>query len=430
MLENVQVTVLKNGATVATSRNPDAESVSVGIWVGVGGRHEKASLTGASHFLEHMLFKGTRTRSALAISQEIEGRGGYLNAFTQEECTCYYARLPYEYLPQAFDVLSDMYLNALIKEEDFNRERDVILEEIKMYQDLPQHVVQEKLQEMMFPGHALGAPLSGDEVSLGKISRETLSRYKASAYTPSATVFAFSGRLDHAVCVACVEKAIGSVRRSRGLDFKRVDGTVLQQRFSLVKKEIAQVHAVVGFRVFGRHDDRRYALRVLNGILGENMSSRLFQSVRERHGLCYSIQSGFQLFEETGLFTVSGGFDTQRALAALRLTAKEIRRLLDVKVGARELKRAKEYLLGTFRLGLEGTGSQMMFIGESLLNYGRIVCPEETLAGLQAVTADDVQRVASDVFEPTRMTLSLVVPTTLSEREEDWLASLSVLWGE
>jgi len=427
MLENVQVTVLKNGATVVTAPIQDAESVCVGIWVGVGGRHEKPAVTGASHFLEHMLFKGTPTRSALVISQEIEGRGGYFNAFTQEEGTCYYARLPHEYMPQALDVLADMYLNALIAEDDFDRERDVILEEIKMYQDLPQHVVQEKLQEAMYKDHALGAPLSGNETSLRKMSRETLLRYKSRAYVPGATVFAFAGKLDHAACVACVEKTVGGMRRSRGLDFRPVDAKVPQDRLSLVRKEIAQVHAAVGFRLFGRHDDRRFALRVLNGLLGENMSSRLFQSVRERHGLCYSIQSSFQLFEETGLFVISGGFDTQRAPSALKLTAKEIRRVMDVKVGARELRRTKDYLLGSFRLGLEGAGSQMMYVGESMLNYGRVVPPEETIAGIEAVTSDDVQRVADDVFELSRMTLSLVVPNGQPESEDDWLASLAVL---
>lgn len=427
MLKNVQVTVLKNGATVVTSPDADAESVSVGVWVGVGGRHERPSLLGASHFLEHMLFKGTPTRTALAISQAIEGRGGYLNAFTQEESTCYYARLPYEYLTEAFGVLADMYLHASIKEDDFNRERDVILEEIKMYQDLPQHVVQEKLQEMMFKGHALGMPLSGDENSLRKMDRAMLLNYKERAYAPGSTVFAFAGRLEHATCVACVEKAVGGARKSRGLDFKAVDSAVPQERFVLTRKEIAQVHAVIGFRIFGRHDDRRYALRVLNGLLGENMSSRLFQSVRERRGLCYSIQSSYQLFEETGVFAVSGGFDSQRALAALKLTAKEIRRVVDTRVGARELKRTKDYLLGTFRLGLEGTGNQMMFLGESLLNYGRVVRPEETIEGLQAVTADDVRRVAEDVFEPTRLTLSLVVPNMQPERVEHWQESLSAI---
>jgi predicted Zn-dependent peptidase len=427
MLDNVQVSVLTCGATVVSAAESHAESISVGVWVGAGGRHEKASLSGASHFLEHMLFKGTATRSALAISQAIEGRGGYLNAFTQEESTCYYVRLPYEYLAEAVDVLTDMYLNAELKQDDLERERDVILEEIKMYQDLPQHVVQERLQEVMFKGHALGLPLSGEEKTLSKMSRETLLRYKARAYAPAATVFAFAGRLDHDACVACVERAVGGLRARRGLDFQAVDGSVKQENFVMARKEIGQVHAVVGFRVFGRHDDRRYALRVLNGLLGENMSSRLFQSVRERQGLCYSIQSSYQLFEETGVFAISGGFDSQRAEAALKLTAKEVRRVIDTKVASRELKRTKDYLLGSFRLGLEGTGNQMMFVGESLLNYGRLVRPEDTILGIQAVTADDVQRVAADVFEPSRMTLSLVVPTAQPQDDVAWLKTLAVL---
>lgn len=427
MLDSVQVTRLKNGATVVSAAETDAESVAVGIWVGVGGRHEKASVSGASHFLEHMLFKGTSSRSALEISQAIEGRGGYLNAFTQEEDTCYYARLPYEYLPQAVDVLADMYVNASLKEGDLSRERAVILEEIKMYRDLPQQVVQENLQKVMFAKHPLGRPLSGEEATLRKMDREVLLRYKQQKYAPAATVFAFAGRLEHEVCVSLVEKAVGALRPGREPAFEAVDASVEQGSFVLEKKEVEQVNAVVGFRTFGRHDDRRYALRVLNGLLGENMSSRLFQSVRERHGLCYSIQSSFQLFEETGIFAVSGGFDSRRASAALKLTARELRRVIDKKVGAPELKRAKDYLLGTFRLGLEGTGNVMMFLGESLLNYGRVIRPEETLDGIRAVTADDVQRVAADVFAPERMTLSLVVPTSQPQGEREWLATLSAL---
>jgi len=195
----------------------------------------------------------------------------------------------------------------------------------------------------------------------------------------------------------------------------------------MARKDIAQVHAVAGFRIFGRHDSRRYALRVLNGLLGENMSSRLFQSVRERHGLCYSISSSYQLFDETGMFTISGGFDTQRAEAALRLTAKEVRRVIDKNVSAQELKRTKDYLLGTFRLGLEGTGSQMLLIGESLLHFGRVMLPAETIRGIQAVTADDVQRVAADVFAPERMTLSLVVPNAQPQDETAWRDTFAVL---
>jgi len=426
-MKNIEITVLKNGATVATSAVEDAESVAFGIWAKAGGRHERAAQSGMSHFLEHMLFKGTPTRSALQVSQAIEGCGGYLNAFTQEESTCYYARLPHEFMSKAVDVLTDMYANASVKQDDLERERAVILEEIKMYQDQPQSYVTEILQDAMFAGHALGRPLAGSAKTLLPVDHAAMLDYKAKAYAPSATVFAFAGRLEHETCVACVEKAFGGVAKRRGLTFQPVTDATKQRPFAMARKEIAQVHAVAGFRTFGRHDNRRFALRVLNGLLGENMSSRLFQSVRERHGLCYSIQSSYQLFDETGMFTISGGFDAQRAEAALKLTAKEVRRILDKKVSAQELKRTKDYLLGTFRLGLEGTGSQMMLLGESLLHFGRVMLPEETIRGIRAVTADDIQHVAVDTFAPERMTLSLVVPNAQPQDEAAWRETFAVL---
>ena len=426
-MKNIEITVLKNGATVVTSAVSDAESISFGVWAKVGGRYEKAAQSGMSHFLEHMLFKGTPTRSALQVSQAIEGCGGYLNAFTQEESTCYYARLPHEFMPRAVEVLTDMYVNASVKQDDLDRERDVILEEIKMYQDQPQAHVQELLQDSMFANHSLGRPLAGNEKTLLPVDRAAMLDYKAKAYVPSATVFAFAGRLRHEECVACVEKAFGHVAKRKRLTFTPVTGATKQRHFAIAKKEIAQVHAVAGFRVFGRHDKRRFALRVLNGLLGENMSSRLFQSVRERHGLCYSIQSNYQLFDETGMFTISGGFDTQRAEAALRLTAKEVRRVIDKKISPQELKRTKDYLLGTFRLGLEGTGHQMLMLGESLLHFGRVVLPEETIKGIQAVTAEDIQGVAADTFVPARMTLSLVVPNNQPQDETAWRDTFAML---
>jgi predicted Zn-dependent peptidase len=426
-MKNIGITVLKNGATVLSSAVEDAESVSFGVWAKTGGRYEKAAQSGMSHFLEHMLFKGTPTRSALQISQAIEGSGGYLNAFTGEESTCYYARLPYEFMPRAVEVLTDMYANAFVKQDDLERERAVILEEIKMYQDQPQAYVQELLQDAMFANHALGRPLAGSEKTLLPVDRATMLDYKAKVYTPAATVFAFAGRLEHEACVACVEKAFGHAAKGKRQPFAPVTDATKQRPFAMARKEITQVHAVAGFRLFGRHDKRRYALRVLNGLLGENMSSRLFQSVRERHGLCYSISSSYQLFDETGMFTISGGFDSQRAEAALRLTAKELRRVLDKKVSAPELKRTKDYLLGTFRLGLEGTGNQMLLLGESFLHYGRVVLPEETIRAIQAVTADDIQRVAADVFAPERMTLSLVVPNEQPQDETAWRETFAVL---
>jgi len=426
-MKNINITVLKNGVTVVSSAIADAESVAIGIWGGAGGRHEPAAQSGISHFLEHMLFKGTPTRSALQISQAIEGRGGYLNAFTQEESTCYYARIPYEFMQQAVDVLTDMYSNASIKQDDLNRERAVIIEEIKMYQDQPQAYVQELFQDALFTNHALGRPLAGSEKTLIHLNQAELLAYRQKAYAPSATVVAFAGRLEHATCVAAIDAALGRVKKDKGLRFKPTEGKTPQRPFIMAQKEIAQVQAVAGFRIFGRHDDRRFALRVLNGLLGENMSSRLFQSVRERNGLCYSISSSYQLFTETGIFAISGGFDSQRAEAALTLTAKELRKVMDKKIAAAELKRTKDYLLGTFRLGLEGTGNQMLLLGESVLNFGRVIHPEETIAGIQAVTAADIQQLANDIFNPTRFTLALVTPTQQPQTQETWLQTFSVL---
>lgn len=427
MLSDYRTSRLDNGAMVVSVRKPDAESVAFGIWVAAGGRHEGAKQSGISHFLEHMLFKGTPTRSAREISRAIEGRGGYLNAFTQEESTCYYTRLPYEHLAYGVGVMVDMYLNASMSAADVERERDVILEEIKMYRDLPQFLVQERMQEALYVNHPLGRSLAGDVRALKGIGSAELHEYKQRAYQPGATVFAFAGRLDHDECVRVVEKFYGDTKGGRRVAFRRINAGVRQEPVVVERREIGQVHASLAFRTFGRNDKRRYALRVLNGLLGENMSSRLFQSVRERNGLCYSINSTYQLFDETGFFNISGGFDAERAEKALRLVAKELRRLLERKVGAAELKRTREYVQGTFRLGLEGTSSLMNFVGNSVVSFGRVMDPAETVAGINDVTADDIQSLVAEIFDPAGMTLSLVTPVEQPQDEAQWLESFRVL---
>lgn len=410
MLDQVKQTQLPNGATVITAALPNAESVAIGIWVRVGGRYERPRLAGASHFIEHLLFKGTRRRSARAISQAIEGRGGYLNAFTQEDLTCFYARLPYEYLAQGFDVLADMYREPRLTPADVERERTVIIEEMRMYRDQPQHMAHEQLMEALWSRHALGQPLVGNDRSLAALTRDDLDDFRRAHYTPRNTIFAFAGRLDHTACVKLVERAVAGQPAGRAGRFAPVDANVAQEPSRLLRREIEQVHAVLGFRTFGRHDDRRFTLRVLNGVLGENMSSRLFQIVRERHGLAYSVQSSYQLFDETGAFTIAAGLDRVRAVQALRLIAREVRRVRDEPIAPGEWRRTRDYLIGQFRLGLEGAGSQMNWIGETLTQYGQYVRPEEILERLAAVTIADVQREARAVLDPRRLTLSVVVP--------------------
>ena len=427
MLDHVQLTTLPNGARVITAPQPDAESVAIGFWVSVGGRHETPAVAGASHFIEHMLFKGTRRRTAKQISQAIEGRGGYLNAYTQEDATCYYARLPHERLAEAFDVLADMYREPKFAPADIDRERGVIVEELRMCRDQPQHVVQEQLMDGLWDGHPLGRPLVGNEKTLRAMTRADLDGFRRRHYQPASTIFAMAGRLDHEIAVELVRAAIGRLPAGRRKTFRQVDRRGSQARFRLARRDIEQVHAAIGFRGFGRNDGRRFTLRLLNSILGENMSSRLFQIVREKHGLAYAVQSSFQLFDETGATVISAGLDRARAADALRLIARETARMREKPVSRGELRRARDYLLGQFRLGLEGTGSQMQWIGDTLLNYGRIVKPDEVLARLMAVTAADIQQLAAELFAPRRTTLSLVVPEKDATDEQTWLGTLQAL---
>jgi len=374
-----------------------------------------------------MLFKGTRRRSARAISQAIEGRGGYLNAYTQEDATCYYARLPHERLAEAFDVLADMYCEPKLAPADVDRERTVIIEELRMGHDQPQQVVQEQLMAGLWSGHPLGRPLVGNENALRRMTRATLDAYRRRHYLPRATIFAMAGRLDHATCVNLVREAIGRRPGGRLPAACRVDRSVAQERVRLATRKIEQVHAAIGFRCFGRHDERRFALRLLNSILGENMSSRLFQIVRERHGLAYAVQSSFQCYNDTGAMVISAGLDRSRSPDALRLIATEVARIRAKPVDRAELRRARDYLQGQFRLGLEGTSSQMQWIGDTLSNYGHMVKPDEVLGKLMAVTADDIQRVAVNVLDPRRLTLALVTPEQDPRDAAAWLATLAKL---
>ena len=422
MLRNVEFTRLDNGARVATARSDDAESVSTGIFIGVGGRHEPAPLTGVCHFIEHMLFKGTPKRKAVDISRAIEGRGGYLNAYTSESSTCYYARLPFEFLGTGFDVLSDMYCNASLSAADMDKERLVIIEELRMYRDQPQQVVQEKFSEALWQNHALGRPLAGTEETLKNLTQKSLAEFKSSAYLPANTLFVFAGRdVVHADCVKRVADVLANAPSGKPPATRRVTDAIRQKPVTITRRPaLEQIHLVLGHRVFGRHDPRRHALRMLNVILGENMSSRLFQVVREKHGFAYAIQSGFQLHDETGAFAISAGLDRNRALQALALIRRELQKLCDTPVTAAELKRTRDYTLGSFRLGLEGVGSQMSWLGEGILNYGRIIMPDEVIKALLAVTVDDIREAARHCFDPARMTLSVVAPEDHPVKDEEW----------
>ncbi len=410
MFTDVKQTRLSNGMRVITSRIPHVQSAAVGLWVGAGSRHEPERLGGISHFLEHMLFKGTQKRSALEISRAIEGRGGYLNAFTQEESTCYYARVGYDRLPVAFDVLADMLLHARCSAADTAKEKQVILEEMRMYADQPQHVVQELLQQSVWPKHPLGRPVIGSAKSVAAISSEDLLRYKSQAYVPSHLVAAFAGLVDHEACVAMVASAFGSLAAAKAPRIQSFRDTVKPISVVQTGREIEQNHLAIGVRMFGRGDERRSVLRVLNVILGENMSSRLFQIVREKYGLAYSIHSSAHLQKDSGFLVVQAGLDRERGAKALQLIGREMLRFAETPVKAAELKRAKDFVVGQLRLGLENTSSQMMWIGDNLLSHGRFINPNEVIEKVRAVTTDDILRLAQSYFRQSRLSVAAVTP--------------------
>ena len=405
-----EVTQLENGLRIATAEMPHMTSVSVGIWVGVGSRYEPSTLNGACHFIEHMVFKGTRKRSAKQISEAVEGIGGYLNAFTSEETTCFHARAAHDRFEQLLDVLADMLLDPRFAPTDFKKERDVIKEEISMYLDQPHHQVQEVLNQTLWPGQPLGRPITGTPRTLDGINRPRLLTYLRSHYVASHVVIAAAGRLTHERMVKACKPYARRFGNQPGAVWQRVQENQSGPQISLVNRKTEQTQLALGIRTCSRHDPRRYALRVLNTILGENMSSRLFQTIREDCGLAYSIYSSPSFFADTGDLVISAGLDTENLQKTLKLIVKALRQISHRRPSASELKRACDYLAGQIDLGAESTDNQMNMLGEQLLGYGRIMTTVEMKRRLRKVTSTEVQAVACNFFRPERYSLALVSP--------------------
>ena len=388
----------------------EAESVAVGLFMASGSRHETAKTAGISHFIEHMLFKGTPTRRPVDITRAIEGRGGNFNACTGEEATCYYAHLPCEYLAEAVDILSDMYLRATIPADEFAREKQVIVEEIRMYADEPDSVAMENLQRALFPKSTLGAPVAGTPESLAPMRPADLKRYIKSHYLASNTVVVIVGNFDEAKAMKVVGKAFGVHRRqSTAVDCDRALAGNPVASVS-TSKDIAQTQLALGYRTFGIRDDRKYAATVLDAILGRGMSSRLFQEVREKRGLSYDISSRMQFFQDAGMFTITAGLDPSKAKGALATIDHELKRICEKPVSAAELKRTKDFLIGNFRLSHEKVTSKLFFYGQTMLSFGRPVTPQEQVDGIRAVTAADVKSVANAILKQSNRSISWVVP--------------------
>lgn len=404
------ISKIKNGLTVVTAEMPHMTSVSLGLWVGVGGRYEQAEVNGVCHFIEHMLFKGTRRRSARRISQDVEGIGGYLNAFTSEEMTCYHSKACHDRFDELLDVLADMFLNSRFDPSDVTKERRVIKEELAMYQDQPQQRVQELLNETLWPRQPLGRPLTGTEETLDALTRAHLVEYQHKNYVANRTIFAAAGRLKHKQVVEAVLRIAKRFPQGRAPQFVPALCQQREPAVRLLTKNTEQTQLALGIRTCSRHDRRRFALRLLNTILGENMSSRLFQVIREDRGLAYSIYSSLGYFDDVGTLTISAGLDLEHLPQTLKLIMTELNHLKRDLVPAAELRRARDYVLGQIDLSLESTDSQMMWLGEQLVGYGKIVPPDEIKQHLSEVKAVEIRAAARDFFRPERSNLALVSP--------------------
>ncbi len=405
-----QVTHLKNGLTVATAEMSHMTSVSLGLWIGIGARYEPPEINGVCHFIEHMLFKGTKKRSAREISQSVEGIGGYMNAFTSEDATCFHSRACHERFDELLDVLMDMLLNSRFDRADIEKEREVIKEELAMYLDQPQHQVQELLNATLWPDQALGRPITGTDKTLDAMTRAQLLSYLYDKYVAGSSLIVAAGKLKHRQVIRSVARYAPRFQTGVRPRFAPAQNHQRASKIRLFTKKTEQTQMALGIRTCSRHDQRRYALRLLNTMLGENMSSRLFQVVREDRGLAYSIYSVPSFFDDTGDIVISAGLDTDNLRKTLRLIVRELRRFTESPPGAAELRRARDYLVGQIDLGLESTDNQMNWLGEQLLGYGRIFKPTEIKRRLSAITAGEVRAVARDFFRSDRLNLALVSP--------------------
>jgi len=392
------------------------QTVSVGIWAGAGGRHEAAGEEGVAHFLEHILFKGTPTRSARQISEAVEGVGGDLNAMTSEEFTCYYARACHGHWPRLLDVLSDMFKNAHLPPEEIERERGVILEEIRMGLDQPSQHVSEMLSACLWPEHPLGRPLLGTPESVASIDKKLLAGFRGRHYLPSDTVICASGKIEHETFVQAVKETFAKWRPRTTKAPRRTPQKLRPCAQFFQRKETEQAHLALGWRACSRHDERRYALRLLNVILGENMSSRLFQEIREKRGLAYAVNSSTSHFADTGMIGIYAGLDARQVAPAIRCITKELGKLKSRPVSRDELRRAQDYAAGLVWMGMESVSGQMLWAGESILGYEKIWTPEELVQKTEAVTAAQIQSAAQDFFRADLFSVSLIAPDFSTEK--------------
>src|SRR5438093_702506 len=390
---------------------PEVRSVTLGVWVGVGSRDEPTEIAGVTHWLEHLLFKGTATRSARDIAVTFDQVGGELNAFTAKEFTCFYARTLDADAGMAVELVADMLQHSLIGEEDVISERQVVLEEISMHEDQPDDIVHDVFLETLWGAHPLGRRVLGSTETIQAMSRDQIDAYYRLHYRPGNLVIAAAGSLQHDAIVEAVAKAFRDAPPSPQRGVRSGDqAPAIRPGLSVVTRKTEQAHIVYGTGGIARNDDRRWALGVLNIVLGGGMSSRLFQEVREKRGWVYSIFSMHSSFADTGTFDIYAGTAPERARDVLALVRDEIDMVVSDGLTEEEIERGKGHLKGNLVLGLEDSSGRMSRLGKGELCHGEILTPDEIVARIDAVTSDDVRTVATELLGRQAWALAVIGP--------------------
>ncbi len=408
-LANVRRDQLPNGLVVITERMPQFRSVAVGIWVRRGSRHEPPELAGLAHFIEHMVFKGTERRSAEEIARAVDSVGGMLDAFTTKEMVCFNARVLDEHLELAFDVLADLVRRPRFDPTEIEREKQVVLEEIKMDEDTPETLVNELFLQNFWREHPLGRPILGTRETVSSFDRDSLRRWFEHWYTPDNLVIVAAGNVEHHRFVEMVAREFADVPAGRN----GIVAVPPEPQPALVlrrKRELEQVHVCLGVPACGATDPRRFAIALANTILGAGMSSRLFQNIRERQGLAYSVGSDHVAYHDAGVLSVYAGTSVQWLERLLQSVLEEFRRMKQEPVSEEELHRARQQLKGSYTLSLETPTNRMANRARQELYFGRFLTLEEIFAAIDAVTPEQVQRAAAELFTADRLALAALGP--------------------
>jgi predicted Zn-dependent peptidase len=404
---DIDMTTLPNGIRVITESMPHVRSVTVGVWIGTGARRETVKQNGISHFIEHMLFKGTTHRTAEEIAKVVDSCGGHLDAYTAKELVSYNSKVIDDHLPLAFDVLADLVLNPLFQEEDIEKEKGVILEELKMEADSPEYLVHEAFTSNFWKNHPLGRSILGTKRTIKSFAKPAIESYYKGVYVPQNIVITAAGRLDHAKIVNFASEYFDRLTPGAPLEPDAVPETQIPLVLKS-KRSLEQVHLCMGVPAYEISHERRYGCYLLSTILGGGMSSRLFQNVREKQGLAYSVFSELNLYRDTGCLAVYAGTSLENVRKVIDMTMLEFRQLKDELVPEEELRRAKDHLKGSLALSLESTSSRMSNLSRQELFFGRFYTVDQMVESIEKITAEEIQQIAEDFFSRKQVGLSVL----------------------